>query len=147
MKRRKFIQSASLGAASLANLGFNDFKNIPPHAKGAIYMGGFRAPAKKTLRAAFIGLGYRGNDHLRNFASLEGTEVVGLCDLYEDLVNEKLATLNEIKPNLGMQEVKTYWGDEELWRTMLDEVQPDLCLLYTSPSPRDLSTSRMPSSA
>ena len=25
--------------------------------------------------------------------------------------------------------------------------QPDLCLLYTSPSPRDLSTSRMPSSA
>ena len=25
--------------------------------------------------------------------------------------------------------------------------QPELCLLYTSPSPRDLSTSRMPSSA
>ena len=25
--------------------------------------------------------------------------------------------------------------------------QPDTCLLYTSPSPRDLSTSRMPSSA
>ena len=25
--------------------------------------------------------------------------------------------------------------------------QPDPCLLYTSPSPRDLSTSRMPSSA
>ena len=24
---------------------------------------------------------------------------------------------------------------------------PDACLLYTSPSPRDLSTSRMPSSA
>ena len=26
-------------------------------------------------------------------------------------------------------------------------VQQDICLLYTSPSPRDLSTSRMPSSA
>ena len=26
-------------------------------------------------------------------------------------------------------------------------VQEDVCLLYTSPSPRDLSTSRMPSSA
>ena len=25
--------------------------------------------------------------------------------------------------------------------------EPDICLLYTSPSPRDLSTSRMPSSA
>ena len=29
----------------------------------------------------------------------------------------------------------------------LREVQPYICLLYTSPSPRDLSTSRMPSSA
>ena len=27
------------------------------------------------------------------------------------------------------------------------ELTPDTCLLYTSPSPRDLSTSRMPSSA
>ena len=26
-------------------------------------------------------------------------------------------------------------------------VYPEICLLYTSPSPRDLSTSRMPSSA
>ena len=32
---------------------------------------------------------------------------------------------------------------------LLEEVHPDCsgCLLYTSPSPRDLSTSRMPSSA
>jgi len=27
------------------------------------------------------------------------------------------------------------------------EIDPHICLLYTSPSPRDLSTSRMPSSA
>ena len=77
----------------MASLGLNDFDHSPPQAEGAIYMGGFRAPAKKTLRAAFIGLGYRGNDHLRNFASLDGTEVVGLCDLYQDHVEEKLATL------------------------------------------------------
>ena len=29
----------------------------------------------------------------------------------------------------------------------LADIQPLVCLLYTSPSPRDLSTSRMPSSA
>ena len=29
----------------------------------------------------------------------------------------------------------------------LEMSQPAICLLYTSPSPRDLSTSRMPSSA
>ena len=34
-------------------------------------------------------------------------------------------------------------------KEVIDEVlrQPKICLLYTSPSPRDLSTSRMPSSA
>ena len=132
MRRRKFIQSASLGAASLASLGLNDFDHSPPQAEGAIYMGGFRAPDKKTLRAAFIGLGYRGNDHLRNFASLDGTEVVGLCDLYQDHVEEKLATLKKLKPQLQEYDVKTYWGDEELWRTMLDEVQPDLVFISTN---------------
>ena len=30
---------------------------------------------------------------------------------------------------------------------MPDHLWPNVCLLYTSPSPRDLSTSRMPSSA
>ena len=30
---------------------------------------------------------------------------------------------------------------------LMDAGQPKGCLLYTSPSPRDLSTSRMPSSA
>ena len=35
---------------------------------------------------------------------------------------------------------------EKIFRSMLDE-QYAHCLLYTSPSPRDLSTSRMPSSA
>ena len=31
--------------------------------------------------------------------------------------------------------------------TVVDQAGVDICLLYTSPSPRDLSTSRMPSSA
>ena len=31
--------------------------------------------------------------------------------------------------------------------TLLGNINPNTCLLYTSPSPRDLSTSRMPSSA
>ena len=34
------------------------------------------------------------------------------------------------------------------WGPMvLGHAHPEVCLLYTSPSPRDLSTSRMPSSA
>ena len=35
----------------------------------------------------------------------------------------------------------------EVFGRYADEVRTDACLLYTSPSPRDLSTTRMPSSA
>ena len=35
-----------------------------------------------------------------------------------------------------------------LWENrLMKNIVPYICLLYTSPSPRDLSTSRMPSSA
>ena len=37
--------------------------------------------------------------------------------------------------------------ETELKNTLAYEMQGKACLLYTSPSPRDLSTSRMPSSA
>ena len=132
MIRRKFLQSASLGTAALASLGFKDLRLAPPRDAKAKYMGGFSTAAKENLRAAFIGLGYRGNDHLRNFASLPGTKVVGLCDLYQDHVEEKLSTLQNLRPELNKEEVKTYWGDEEAWRSMLDEVQPDLVFISTN---------------
>ena len=132
MIRRKFLQSASLGTAALASLGFKDLRLAPPRDAKAKYMGGFSAAAKEHLRAAFIGLGYRGNDHLRNFASLPGTTVVGLCDLYQDHVEEKLSTLQNLRPELKKEDVKTYWGDEDAWRSMLDEVQPDLVFISTN---------------
>ena len=40
------------------------------------------------------------------------------------------------------------WEDALAYTEAADETGiPIICLLYTSPSPRDLSTSRMPSSA
>ena len=45
---------------------------------------------------------------------------------------------------------RTYWGSSEKLIADIEKLGGDKftsCLLYTSPSPRDLSTSRMPSSA
>ena len=38
-------------------------------------------------------------------------------------------------------------GISQNWEFLEHHLEPIACLLYTSPSPRDLSTSRMPSSA
>ena len=60
-----------------------------------------------------------------------------------DLAAEYLvmaALLGEIKSRMLLPKPKSDDEDEE-------DPRAALCLLYTSPSPRDLSTSRMPSSA
>ena len=44
-------------------------------------------------------------------------------------------------------EPQRYSGDAKIMLNCLAPLQANICLLYTSPSPRDLSTSRMPSSA
>ena len=56
-----------------------------------------------------------------------------------------------------IQWFKLYWQDQDAVVITLNSARPkatsiggteiSICLLYTSPSPRDLSTSRMPSSA
>ena len=74
------------------------------------------------------------------------------------ILTEGFATLNDIEPtlsidyNLSKTDLPVLFTEgitdkiiiEEAWK----KLNPDKdCLLYTSPSPRDLSTSRMPSSA
>ena len=61
-------------------------------------------------------------------------------------------TKSELKEREGMYYIGDIvdidgdgWVDEETAELIL--VEYNACLLYTSPSPRDLSTSRMPSSA
>ena len=41
----------------------------------------------------------------------------------------------------------TFNNTEEWWLSIPEDIRPKNCLLYTSPSPRDPKTSRMPSSA
>ena len=63
-----------------------------------------------------------------------------------DQVNERLI-VEELQLQAGYR-AGVRISDGELNATMEDIARNNnLCLLYTSPSPRDLSTSRMPSSA
>ncbi len=132
MERRKFIQAASLGTASLAGMGFSSLQQNTPRPLESKYMGDFAAQPKEKVKAIFIGLGYRGNDHLRNFASLSGTEVVALCDLYQDNVEAKLAILKALDKNKQHTHVKRYWGAENKWQTMLEEVSADVVFISTN---------------
>ena len=64
--------------------------------------------------------------------TLEGNQLIG-----QQAIKGGSAAIHAIDPASGERLEPAYAGGSQV----------DVCLLYTSPSPRDLSTSRMPSSA
>ena len=93
-------------------------------------MGDFASPKIQNIKAAFIGVGYRGKGHIKLFASLPGTEVVGISDLYEDNVEASMDIINKL--NKPTKKIKTYWGNENKWKTMLKDVKPDIVFISTN---------------
>lgn len=104
-------------------------KSKQPNSK---YMGDYAAPKIENIRAAFIGVGARGGYHLSFFGKLENTEIVAISDLYEDNVLKWKKVANEIGSGERHKNVKTYYGDENNWRTMLSEVKPDVVFIATN---------------
>ena len=75
------------------------------------------------------------------YASLQDLpEVPDIVDVFRR--SEDLPGVSQEAVDVG---AKTFWAQLGLWSG--EAAQVASCLLYTSPSPRDLSTSRMPSSA
>ena len=97
----------------------------------------FKAPEIKELQPRLLVLGVGGaggnaiNEMIEN--NLQGVEFIAVNTDAQDLKLSKAKTRIQIGLNL----TKGLGAGAKL----------DICLLYTSPSPRDLSTSRMPSSA
>lgn len=126
--RRGFLQTSTLGAIAASTLSVNCQNNLNSKRDG-IYMGDFSDKPNNNIRAAFIGIN-RGSTHLKNFATLPGTEVVALCDLYEDIVEREFGKLKTYTNKLD--NLKKYWGDEDKWKLMLDEVKPDVVFISTN---------------
>ena len=62
------------------------------------------------------------------------------------LLNDKNLILAKVKEEVG-ELIEAVEQDSNKIHEAADVIYHLICLLYTSPSPRDLSTSRMPSSA
>ncbi|OEK04579.1 Gfo/Idh/MocA family protein [Roseivirga misakiensis] len=134
LNRRSFIKKSSLSAAGIAALA-----TIPScsdeqqeRAANAQYMGGFAAPKLETIRVASIGVGARGPGHLRFLSKLEGTEIVAISDLYEDLVMKEKKYCEDVGKGQRHTNIATYFGGEDKWKVMLEEVKPDVVFICTN---------------
>ena len=127
--RRNFLKKSSLGVVGASTLSLSCQENMSKSSPGT-YMGDFADKPIDNIKAAFIGLGARGPGHLKNFATLENTKVVALCDLYNDIVEREQNRLQSYNSNSS--DVKLYWGDENKWKVMLKEVKPDIVFISTN---------------
>ena len=104
-----------------------------------------QAPDGPVLKAGVIGCGGRGTGAAINFLSAgPNLKIVALGDTFQDRVD---SCREEILKQKG-QEVspdKCFVGFDAYQKVI--DAGVDICLLYTSPSPRDRQKSRMPSSA
>ena len=132
--RRTFIKTTTMSAAVLtaaSTIASCTDNNIEPISKG-LYMGGFSAPKLETVRVAFIGVGDRGSGHLRSLASLEGVEVVAISDLYEDSCTRSSKVASEMGKGERHNNIAQYWGEENKWEVMLEEIKPDAVFISTN---------------
>jgi hypothetical protein len=87
-------------------------------------MSGYAAPKLDKIRIGFVGLGNRGPGAVERMSYIEGVEIIGLCDQYEDRV-EKMQNLLEKQ---GLPRAKSYMGSKEAWKEMCEN--PDIDLIY-----------------
>ena len=106
--RRDFLKgTAWMGAAALAagcqlnRLGFGEGGQ----------MQNFALKPFKRVRVGFIGIGGRGTGAVHRVSMIPGVDIVALCDLLQERVDENLAWLRERKyPNVD--KIKKYVGAE-----------------------------------
>lgn len=132
--RRNFLKKTSLSAAGLATGAIlpacSTTKPVAP--SGGTYMGDFAAPKMENIRIAIIGVGARGPGHLRSLSKLDGCEIVAVCDLYEDLVKKEVEYCTKVGKGEKHQKIASYYGGEDKWKLMLQEVKPDVVFICTN---------------
>ncbi len=136
--RRDFIRKTSIAGMGLAmapswshNVMGNNVDNGPAASPGAIYMGGFSAPKLETVKCAFIGVGSRGSGHAQQIAAIEGTEVVAISDLYQDLAEKSAKVCTENGAGTRHKKIKLYTNGEDDWKKMLKKEKPDAVFVCT----------------
>jgi len=101
--------------------------NTPARPADQISMLGFAAEPIEKVRVGFIGLGDRGDGAVHRFTYIDGAEIVALCDIEEDRVNDMQNLLAE----RGRPAAAAYFGSEDAWKELCQREDIDLVYIVT----------------
>ena len=157
-------QKCHIGAASIFYLGYeiSAGKGIKPGLAKTLVIKDFPEPKSIKEIRAFIGLTSFFRRAIPNYSSLSaplnklvrkdsgyksGSLPIEARKSFLALKNALISRSCLAPVNFDSRFIVTTDASETHYGYCLSQIGKDGCLLYTSPSPRDLSTSRMPSSA
>lgn len=112
ISRRDFIEKGSIAALGMSVLPFSSM------AKNEM---------QKTVRIGVIGTGGRGTSHVQTLLSIDGTEIVAVCDLLQSKA-ENAANLCQ---KAGKPRPKIYCRNESTYKEMLDREKLDAVIIAT----------------
>ncbi len=69
---------------------------------------------------------------IQQIATIEGTEVVAISDLYQDLTQRSIDICKEIGKGERHNKIASYYGGQDKWKLMLKEVKPDAVFISTN---------------
>ena len=139
MKKNLFILLASLAAlfsiASCCNCDEYGYVikdgvavyNTPERPADQQSMIGFAVEPIEKVRVGFIGLGDRGDGAIARFTYIDGAEIVALCDIEEERVND----MQELLAERGRPAAAAYFGSEDAWKELCQRDDIDLVYIVT----------------
>ncbi|MFA6701877.1 MAG: Gfo/Idh/MocA family oxidoreductase [Dysgonamonadaceae bacterium] len=101
--------------------------NVPERPVGQKHVLGLTTPKIETVRVGFIGLGMRGPGAVDRFINIPGTEIVALCDIYA----ERVENSQKILEKAGLPRAAEYSGSEDAWKKLCERDDIDLVYIVT----------------
>ena len=84
-------------------------------------------PKLETVRVGFIGLGMRGPGAVERWTHIPGTQIVALCDL----LPERVENAQKILEKAGLPKAASYAGDEKAWNKLCERDDIDVVYIAT----------------
>ena len=112
MSRRGFIEKGTVATVSIGGLPI--FSNAMNEQK-------------RTVKVGIIGTGNRGTSHIGNLLTIEGVEIVALCDLTQS----KAENGADLCQKAGRNRPKIYCKDENTWKELLQKEKVDCVIIAT----------------
>ena len=124
VSRRTFMRSLA-GAGAVLSLAQRGAAAEP--AVTTPGMVGFKAPKLDRVRVGFIGVGARGSGHVSQMMTLDGVDVIAICDNHPPTLARSIA--NVVKK--GRTKPAEYGNGDEDYKRMLERKDIDIVIIAT----------------